>query len=68
MTITSSSPRSAFYHDGYRARLNGEQCSPPDVPVYAAEYQKKLGAFQRASDRLNYSGGVLTIRTDTGTP
>ncbi len=36
--------------------------------TYAAEYQKKLGAFQRASDRLNYSGGVLTIRTDTGTP
>ena len=38
--MTNSSPRSAFYSDGYRARLNGEQCSPPDVPVYAAEYRQ----------------------------
>ena len=48
MTITSSSPRSSFYHDGYRARLDGGQCSPPDVPVYAAEYRQ--GYYDAAFD------------------
>lgn len=36
--------------------------------LWDGKYQRAIMGVQRADNRLNYSGGVLTIRTDTGAP
>ena len=41
--------QSSFYHDGYRDGLKGDECSPPDVSVYASEYTR---GYQDACESL----------------
>lgn len=69
--------KSTFYHDGYRAALRDEDCSPPNVAPYYTEYcdgyqdaMQSLEPFPKhegANDMNNdyaYANGQLAYEAD----
>lgn len=57
-------PKSTFYHDGYRAALRGDDCSPPDLAPFYTEYCDGYQDAMRSLEPLDGPVGPNDMHAD----